>query len=152
MKKITLLIALLILTTTIAQAAIKTPKNYAIPSTANGVQLKCTGEKISGSIEEYSTVTDYYTFKGGKIYANNLAKMYKKDKNPKKRKMLKQKITTDTISFKDRLYQKVVSNYKWVEINRKTGEYYFHARREYFAHFKRAEVKGYCQVINSKKK
>ena len=109
--------------------------------------IKCTGNSENGSINDYDKVTDYYTFKNGEIYSSNLNNLYGDlTKDPKK--VLKLKITDDYITFKDRLIKFEVTYYKWVKIDRKTGEYAFNAKNDYGYFYKKANVRGKCTVEN----
>ncbi len=118
----------------------------AIYTTKDGTTMMCVGQRVSGSIDEYINVTDYYTFRNGKIYSKNLINMYGNiNKNPKK--VLRLKITDDTISFKDRLIGAWVGNYKWVKINRHTGLYTFNAKKDFATWYRVANVSGYCKIV-----
>lgn len=121
----------------------------AIYTTEDGTQLKCTGVKIRGILEEYDEpVEDYYTFKKGKIYSRNMLNTFK-DGNGKDRKVKKLKISSQKISFKERLYTWGASNYKFVKINRQTGKYFFKAKKQYnWAWYcRRAVVIGQCEIV-----
>lgn len=117
----------------------------AIYTVADGTRLKCTGQMVSGSIDDYKDIVDYYIIKNNRIYSKNLINLYGNiTKEP--RKVLRQKITTDQISFKDRFYETWVLNYKWVKINRHTGEYTFNAKRDFGTWYRRANVIGKCVI------
>ena len=110
-------------------------------------KIKCTGTKISGSIDEYDNVTLEYTFKDGKIYSPNLNNLFGNiAKNPKKVKRLK--ITDDYITFKDSLSRFEAAYFMWVKIDRKTNEFTLNAKNDYGFFFKRANVKGVCSANN----
>jgi hypothetical protein len=119
-----------------------------IPTLEDGTILRCDATKSSGTIKEYTSFTDFYEVKDGKIYSQNLSKMFG---NPNyKKKVMKLKITEDTISFKDRLYRWKASYYKWVTIDRNTGKYTFKAKRERTGcggYYQTAKGTGQCQVI-----
>ena len=119
-----------------------------IYTTENGTKLKCTATKDSGTYYEYNNgLTDYYEFKNGKLYSQNLSKMFG---NPNyKRKVLKLKITDDTITFKDRLYRWGASHYKWVTIDRHTGKYTYEAKKQYnwAWYYQKAYGSGSCEIV-----
>lgn len=132
-------------------AVMSTVSVYAsdvIPTLEEGMVLKCDAVKESGTIKEFSSFTDYYTVRGGKIYSGNLSKMFG---NPNyERKVLRLKITDDTIKFKDRLYRWKACYYKWVTIDKHTGEYTFKARRTRTGcggYYQSAKGTGKCVVI-----
>ena len=143
MKKILPLIFMICLTTTSVFA------EDVIPNIEDGMIIKCEAAKQKGTIKEYMSFTDYYTVKNGKIYSKNLSKMFG---NPNyEKKVLKLKITDDTIQFKDRLYRWKAAYYKWVTIDRHTGEYTFKARRTRTGcggYYQSAVGTGKCTVIN----
>lgn len=112
----------------------------------DGTKLKCTGKMVNGSIDEYKQVEDYYFFKNNKLYSKNLINLYGKI-TEEPRKVLKLKITDDKISFKDRYYETWTLNYKWVKINRHTGEYVFNAKRDFGTWYRQANVLGSCNII-----
>ncbi len=108
-------------------------------------KLKCTVNLLNGSIDEYDNTVDYYTFQNDNIYSSNLNNLFGDiTKDPKK--VLKLKITDDYITFKDRLYKFEGSYYKWIKINRNTGEYIFSAKNDFGFFFKRANCKGFCTI------
>lgn len=109
--------------------------------------FKCTGNLISGSINEYNDSTLYYTFKDDKLYSSNLNTLFG-DITKKPKKVLKLKVSDDYITFKERLYKFEASYYMWVKIDRKTGEYLLNAKNDYGFFFKRANVKGKCSIEN----
>lgn len=109
--------------------------------------FKCTGNLISGSINEYNDSTLYYTFKDDKLYSSNLNTLFG-DITQKPKKVLKLKVSDDYITFKERLYKFEASYYMWVKIDRKTGEYLLNAKNDYGFFFKRANVKGKCSIEN----
>ena len=109
--------------------------------------FKCTGNLISGSINEYDNSTLHYTNKNGKLYSSNLNTLFGDiTKSPKK--VLKLKISDDHITFKERLYKLEGVYYIWIKINRETGEYLLNAKNDYGFFFKRANVKGNCSIEN----
>jgi len=108
-------------------------------------KIKCSGTLVSGSINEYDNAVQYYTFKDDKIYSSNLNNLFGNITKPPK-KVLKLKISDDYITFKERLYKFEGAYYKWVKIDRKTGEYVFNAKNDYGFFFKRANVKGTCSI------
>ena len=140
MKKFLLLLVLIVLTCARCYAM------DAIYTVKTGTTLMCTGQRVSGSIDEYLTVVDYYTFRDGKIYSKNLINMYG-NINKDAKKVMRLKITDDTISFKDRLIGAWVGNYKWVKINRHTGLYTFNAKKDFSTWYRVANVSGYCKII-----
>lgn len=110
-------------------------------------KIKCTGTKVSGSIDEYDNVTLEYIFKDGKIYSPNLNNLFGNiTKNPKKVKRLK--ITDDYITFRDSLSRFEAAYYMWVKIDRKTNEFTLNAKNDYGFFFKRANAKGICSTNN----
>lgn len=109
--------------------------------------FKCTGNLISGSINEYNDSTLYYTFKDDKLYSSNLNTLFG-DITKKPKKVLKLKVSDDYITFKEHLYKFEASYYMWVKIDRKTGEYLLNAKNDYGFFFKRANVKGKCSIEN----
>lgn len=109
--------------------------------------FKCTGNLISGSINEYNDSTLYYTFKDDKLYSSNLNTLFG-DITKKPKKVLKLKVSDDYITFKERLYKFEASYYMWVKIDRKTGEYLLNAKNDYGFFFKRVNVKGKCSIEN----
>lgn len=109
--------------------------------------FKCTGNLISGSINEYNNSTLYYTFKDDNLYSSNLNTLFG-DITKKPKKVLKLKVSDDYITFKERLYKFEASYYMWVKIDRKTGEYLLNAKNDYGFFFKRANVKGKCSIEN----
>lgn len=109
--------------------------------------FKCTGNLISGSINEYNNSTLYYTFKDDNLYSSNLNTLFG-DITKKPKKVLKLKVSDDYITFKERLYKFEASYYMWVKIDRKTGEYFLNAKNDYGFFFKRANVKGKCSIEN----
>ena len=139
MKKI-IIIGLLMLSACSAWAEDK------IYTVADGTKLKCTGKMINGSIDDYKEVVDYYTIQDGRIRSKNLINLYG-NINKEPRKVLRQKITDDKISFKDRYYEVWTANYKWVKINRHTGEYTFNAKRDFGMWFRVANVVGSCEIV-----
>lgn len=148
MKKILLLF--LMLCFALPSLAAKKETNYVINTLENGTKLICTGEKYKGSIEEYDDeIEDYYTFKDGKIYSPNLYVTFK-DQEDKEKKVSKLKITKKKIKFKDRLYTWGALHYKFVTIDRKTGEYHFKAKKQYtWTWYRRsAKVLGTCSYNN----
>ncbi len=122
----------------------------AIPTT-DGTRLKCTAATRNGSLAEYKKgVTDYYTFNGGKLYSDNLVKMFGDGKKaPKAKKVSKLKITDKDITFKDKLYRLNFSHYKFVTIDRKTGRYDFVAKKQFHWawYFQVMEGYGTCRVV-----
>lgn len=128
--------------------AVSVYANDVIPPLEDGMVLKCGAVKHSGTIKEYESFVDYYTVRDGKIYSGNLSKMFG---NPNyERKVLRLKITDDTIKFKDRLYRWKASYYKWVTIDRHTGEYTFRAKRVRTGcggYYQTAKGTGKCVVI-----
>lgn len=118
----------------------------AIYTIADGTKLKCTGKMVKGSIDDYKDVVDYYYFKDNKLYSKNLVGLYGKvTEDP--RKVLKLKISDDKITFKDRYYETWTMNYKWVKIDRHTGEYAFNAKRDFGTWYRLANVLGSCSVV-----
>ena len=118
-----------------------------INTVENGTKLKCTGEMINGSIDDYKSVVDYYTIENNKIYSRNLIDLYGNiNKEPKK--VLRLKITDDKIIFKDKYTEIWAINYKWVRINRHTGEYTFNAKRDLGTWYRKANVRGKCTITD----
>ena len=119
----------------------------AIYTTADGTKIMCTASKSSGSLSEYDNFTDYYTFKNGHIYSDNLSKMFGNPSYTKK--VLKLKIDNNKISFKDRLYRWKAFYYKYVTIDRQTGKYTFEAKKDnnWYCFFPRAYGSGTCSII-----
>lgn len=139
MKKIVFVALLLCIST----SAFAKDEIYTVE---NGTKLKCTGEMINGSIDDYKNVVDYYTIEDNKIYSRNLIDLYGNiNKDPKK--VLRLKITDDKISFKDKYTEVWAINYKWVKINRHTGEYTFNAKRDLGVWYRKANVRGKCSII-----
>ncbi len=120
-----------------------------IYTTADGTRLKCTAKKNISSIKEYgNNITDYYTFKNGKIYSDNLNKVFgTKERAPKR--VWRLKITDKEITFKDRIYLFKASHYKWVTIDRKTGKYTFDGKKQYnwMWYFQQINANGYCRIV-----
>lgn len=120
----------------------------AIYTTADGTKLKCTATRDSGTYYEYKDgLVDYYDFKKGKLYSSNLSKKFG---NPNyKKRVMKLNITEDSISFKDRLYRWGASHYKWVDIDRHTGNYTFEAKKQYnwAWYYQKAYGKGTCEIV-----
>lgn len=146
MKKILSTIALIILFTSVSNITAIAAKQNAIYTVEDGTKLECTAKRVRGSIDDYIETTDYYYFKNGKIYSPNLVKLYGKiNDNPKK--VLKLKITDDEIKFKDRFYETWTMDYKWVTIDRKTGEYKFSAKRDFGTWYRTANAIGQCKIV-----
>lgn len=57
-------------------SGVKCYASDVIYSVKDGTTLMCTGQRVSGSIDEYLNVVDYYTFRDGKIYSKNLINLY----------------------------------------------------------------------------
>ena len=142
MKKILILLIFTLFTINGANAT------KIITTLEDGMVLKCEATKSSGSIKEYTTFTDYYEYKNGKIYSQNLSKMFGNPNHTKKVKNLK--ISNRSISFKDRLYRGGASHYKWVNINRETGRYSYRAKKQYnWAWYcQTARGTGKCTIFN----
>ena len=141
MKRFSLLLLFIFLMTTTANAQDMFSDINSINS------FKCTGNIISGSINEYNNPTLHYTFKKGKLYSSNLNTLFG-DITKKEKKVLKLKISDDYITFKECLYKFEASYYTWVKINRETGEFWLNAKNDYGFFFKRANVKGNCSIEN----
>ncbi len=146
MKKILFGIAFLLILTGINAVNAKDNKENVIYTIEDGTKLECTAKRINGSIDDYIDTTDYYYFKNGKVYSPNLVKLYGKI-NEDPRKVLKLKITDDEIKFKDRYYETWTMNYKWVTIDRKTGEYKFSAKRDFGTWYRLANALGQCKIV-----
>ena len=146
MKKILLILTVFsfCISSTFVSAAEQ--KKDVIYSVEDGVKLECNAKRVRGSIDDYIDITDYYYFKDGKIYSPNLVKLYGKI-NDDPRKVLKLKITDSEIKFKDRFYETWTMDYKWVTIDRKTGEYRFSAKRDFGTWYRTANAIGQCKII-----
>ncbi len=127
-------------------SCVKCYASDVIYSVKDGTTLMCTGQRVSGSIYEYLNVVDYYTFRDGKIYSKNLINLYG-NINKDAKKVMRLKISNDTISFKDRLLGAWVGNYKWVKINRHTGQYTFNAKKDFGTWYRVANVSGFCKIV-----
>lgn len=88
----------------------------------------------------------YQSLDDGKIYSKNLINLYG-NINKDAKKVMRLKISNDTISFKDRLLGAWVGNYKWVKINRHTGQYTFNAKKDFGTWYRVANVSGFCKIV-----
>lgn len=142
------IIILLIFIVNIVIALPSFAQKDVIDNLKSGMTIKCKGKIISGSIDAYKEVTDYYKYENGKIYSKNLLYMFGDITKPA-RKVKKLKITDDYITFKDRLYKFEGFYYKWVQINRHSGQYLLNAKNDFGFFFKRANVEGVCSIENN---
>ena len=141
MKKFIYVLILLLITNTAFASAIYT--------TADGTRLKCTSTMQRGSLTEYKnkTTVDYYIFKNGELYSDNLSKMFGNPQKPPKH-VYNLQVSNQYITFKDRLYRWSAFHYKWVTINRQNGSYYFEAKKDCnWFHYQKAYNNGKCQII-----
>ena len=124
---------------------------FAVIPTTDGTRLKCTANTRNGSLKEYKgSITDYYTFKNGKLYSDNLGRMFNStNKEPKLKRVWKLRISDNEITFKDRLYKLAFSHYKFVTIDKKTGRYDFVAKKQFnwAWYFQIMEGYGTCKVV-----
>ena len=120
-----------------------------IYSTKDGTRLKCTAIKKTDTIPEYkSSIVDYYVFKNGKLYSDNLSKML--GKNKKAKRVYRLCISDKEITFKDRMYLFGASYYKWVTIDKRTGKYKFDAKKQFnwAWYFQMTNAAGTCKIVN----
>lgn len=126
MKKLVLLFSMLCF----ALPVMADETNYVINSVEDGKKIVCTGKKIKGLIEEYDDqVIDNYTFKDGLVYSPNMRDDFRNGKS-KDKKIKNTKITENSITFREAIvtWESVIS--KKVNIDRKTGEYTFKAKKQ----------------------